>query len=128
MFEDKKGKRKGVTVWLKPRQEQMMKEMPDLDVSAIARQAIEDIFEGRNDRDYVRLYMEESLERLKAEWTALGLATAATITATQDGFRVVLVANKDFADSRPEVVVPEEPAAPAVSEDLDEDDFDFEDE
>lgn len=105
-----------------------MREMPDLDVPSIARQAIEDIFEGRNDRDYARLYMEEGLERLKAEWTALGLTTAATITATQDGFRVVLVANKTFSDSQPKTVTPEEPAAPAVSEDLDADDFDFEDE
>jgi hypothetical protein len=104
----------------------MLENMPGTNVGDVTRQAIEDLFEGRNDRDYARLMMEESLEKLKVEWALLGLASSFTITATEDGFRIVMVSNKSFSDTRPEVVESEETVDP-VSEDLDEDDFGFED-
>lgn len=124
-YRDRSG-RKSQTVWLSQRHLEMLASMPDVKVGDVARQAIEDLFEGRNDRDYMRLMMEEGLEKLKIEWEKLGLASDFTVTGTEDGFRVVLVANKSFADTRPEVVESTE-VVPAVSADLDEDDFGFED-
>lgn len=117
--------RKSHTVWLTPRHLKMMEGMPELNVGDLARQAIEDMFEGRNDRDYARLMIEESLAKLKVEWSLIGLFSSTTITATEDGFRIVMVANKSFADTRPEIVEEQEPVIPAVAEDLDADDFDF---
>ncbi len=116
--------RKSHSVWLTSRHLEMLKNMPGINVGDVTRQAIEDLFEGRNDRDYVRLMMEENLEKLKVEWALLGLASSFTITSTEDGFRIVMVSNKSFSDTRPEIVESEETVVP-VSEDLDEDDFDF---
>lgn len=117
--------RKSHTVWLTDRHLKMLETMPGTKVGDVTRQAIEDLFEGRNDRDYARLMMEESLEELKVQWALLGLATSFTITSTEDGFRIVMVSNKSFSDTRPEVVENEEPVVLSVSEDLDEEDFDF---
>ena len=115
--------RKSHTVWLTPRHLKMIEGMPDVNIGDITRQAIENMFEGLNDRDYARLIMEESLEKLKVEWAILGLSSSATITATEDGFRVVLVANKSFSDTRPEIIEEQEPVVFDETEDLD--DFDF---
>ncbi len=71
--------------------------MPDVQVGDIARKAIEDLFEGRNDREYARICVEEDLSELAAQWERLlGLKASSTITATEDGFRVVLVALKRY--------------------------------
>lgn len=117
--------RKSHTVWLTSRHLKMIEGMSDVNIGDLTRQAIEDMFEGRNDRDYVRLMLEESLEKLKVEWAIFGLSSSATITSTEDGFRIVMVANKSFSDTRPEIA--EEPVVPAVSSDFDEDDFGFND-
>jgi len=90
----------------------------------VCRQAIEDLFQGRNDRDYVRVSIEEYLDKLESDWSIYGLSTSSTITSTEDGFRIVIVSNKQFLDSKPELIV-ETKSTPLVSEDLEEDDFDF---
>ncbi len=93
MAEDRKAK----TVWLTPLHQRMLREMPDVQVGDIARKAIEELFEGRNDREYARVCIEEDLADLEAQWERLlGLKASSTVTSTEDGFRVVLVALKDY--------------------------------
>lgn len=112
------------SVWLKPRHFQMLKELGgETSFGEICRQSIEDLFQGRNDREYVRVCIEEYLNKLEIDWKLYGLDTAATVTATEDGFRVVIVANKKFSDKKVELA--EDPKMKEVSEDLDEDDFYF---
>jgi len=75
----------------------MLREMPDVQVGDIARKAIEELFEGRNDREYARVCIEEDLADLESQWERLlGLKASSTVTSTEDGFRVVLVALKDY--------------------------------
>lgn len=101
--------RKSVTVWLKPRHKQMMAEMPDINIGEIARRAIEELFEGRNDREYAQLCLEEDLAEVMSRWERfLGLKSSLTVTATEDGFRVVLVSTKDYRVDKLATV--EEPA------------------
>ncbi len=89
--------RKTVSVWLKPRHQKMLEAMPDVQVADITRKAIEELFEGRNDREYAKLCIEEDLKELVASWEKLlGLKSGVTITETQDGFRVVLVLLKRY--------------------------------
>lgn len=71
--------------------------MPGVTVSNIARKAIEELFEGRNDREFARITIETSLEDQIAEWERiLGTKSSFTVTATEDGFRVILAILKDF--------------------------------
>jgi hypothetical protein len=93
-------KRQSLTVWLKPRQVEMLKQMPDVSVGGIARKAIEELFEGRNDRDFAHVCVEGDVEDMTAEWERiLGMTSSATVTDTQDGFRVVIIALKKFSDA-----------------------------
>lgn len=95
----KKGDRKSVNVWLPSRYQEMLKALPDLSISDILRKAIEDAFEGRNDREYAFLCVEEDLEDAMAEWRRnLGMESSYTITSTEDGFRIVIVGLKKFDD------------------------------
>jgi hypothetical protein len=92
--------RKSRNVWLKPRHIEMLAQMPGVNVSEIARKAIEDLFEGRNDRGFAELVVEEDLSDMTAEWERLlGMTSSCTVTATEDGFRVVIVALKKFSDA-----------------------------
>jgi hypothetical protein len=98
----------------------MLQEMPDVTVSELTRQAIEDLFEGRNDRDYARFFIEEGLTKLVTEWqNFLGITTSFTVTSTEDGFRIVAVANRLYSDATPEVRAPKD----RVSIDDEVDDF-----
>jgi len=105
----------------------MLKELgKEAKLGEICRQAVEDLFYGCNDRDYVRVCIEESLEQLETSWSLYGLDTASTVTSTEDGFRVVIVANKHFSDKKINIVDDSEDIEiPEVSEDLDDDDFEF---
>lgn len=92
--------RKSQTVWLKPRHVSMLAQMPGVNVGDITRKAIEDLFEGRNDREFAQLCVEEDVEDMTAEWERLlGMTSSPTITATEDGFRIVIVALKKFSDA-----------------------------
>lgn len=96
---DKKG-RKSSTVWLRPRHLAMLDQMPGVNVGDITRKAIEELFEGRNDRDYAEICVEEDLGDMTAEWERLlGMTSSSTVTATEDGFRIVIVALKKFSDA-----------------------------
>ena len=89
--------RKANTVWLKPRYQKMMDAMPGVSLGDIARDALEEIFEGRNEREYARICIQDDLENLVADWErTLGLSTGITITDTEDGFRVVLIPLKKY--------------------------------
>lgn len=89
--------RKTVSVWLKPRHQKMLEDMPGVQVADITRKAIEDLFESRNDREYAKICIEEDLAELVASWERLlGLRTGVTVTETQDGFRVVLISLKKY--------------------------------
>ena len=89
--------RKTVSVWLKPRHQKMLAAMPDVQIADITRKALEELFEGRNDREFAKICIEEDLKELVASWERLlGLKTGITITETQDGFRVVLVPLKRY--------------------------------
>ena len=91
-------KRKSCSVWLNPRHVLMLEQM-GLSIGEATRRAIEEAFEARNDREFARTLMEEDLSDLAADWNRkVGLTTSAHITATEDGFRVVLVALKKFND------------------------------
>jgi hypothetical protein len=93
----KKDDRKSSTVWLKPRHLEMLKALPDMSVGDLTRKAIEDAFEGRTDREYARMVVEDDLDSVMAEWgRVLGLVASCTVTSTEDGFRVVVVAQKKF--------------------------------
>lgn len=86
----------------------MLDAMPDVRISDITRKAIEELFEGRSDRAYARLCIEEDVADLCRYWQQyLGVVTEFTITATEDGFRVVMVPLKNFDSdsftSRPEI-------------------------
>lgn len=71
--------------------------MPNVQVGEITRKAIEELFEGRNDREYARTCIEEDLAEVMAQWERLlGLNVSKTVTSTDDGFRVVLVALKSY--------------------------------
>lgn len=95
-----KEKRKSQTVWLRPRHLEMLEQMPGVKVGDIARKAIEELFEGRNDRDFAEICVEEDLGDMTAEWERLlGMTSSSTVTATEDGFRIVIVALKKFNDA-----------------------------
>jgi hypothetical protein len=71
--------------------------MPETNVGDITRRAIEDAFEGRHDREFARMVVEDDLEEVRAEWErVLGLESSCTITSTEDGFRIVIVGLKTF--------------------------------
>ncbi len=89
--------RKPNTVWLKPRHQKMLEGMPGINLADIARDALEEIFEGRNEREYARICIEDDLRELIANWErTLGVETGLTITDTEDGFRVVLIPLKKY--------------------------------
>ncbi len=89
--------RKSVSVWLKPRHQRMVEEMPDVSLSDITREAIEELFEGRSDREYALLCLEEDLAEVTSRWERLlGLNTSITVTSTEDGFRIVMVPLKNY--------------------------------
>jgi hypothetical protein len=91
--------RKSHTVWLRPRHVEMLRQMSGVNVGSITRKAIEELFEGRNDRDYAQTCVEEDLGDMTAEWERLlGMTSSSTVTATEDGFRIVIVALKKFSD------------------------------
>lgn len=95
-----KEKRKSQTVWLRPRHLEMLEQMPGVTVGDIARKAIEELFEGRNDRAFAEICVEEDLGDMIAEWERLlGMTSSSTVTATEDGFRIVIVALKKFNDA-----------------------------
>ena len=95
-----KEKRKSQTVWLRPRHQEMLDQMPGVTVSDIARKAIEELFEGRNDRNFAELCVEEDIADMTAEWERLiGMTSSSTVTSTEDGFRIVIVSLKKFNDA-----------------------------
>lgn len=76
-----------------------MLEQMGLSIGEATRRAIEEAFEARNDREFAKILIEEDLADLAADWNRkVGLNTSAHVTSTEDGFRVVLVALKDFND------------------------------
>lgn len=92
--------RKSHTVWLKARHQEMLEQMPDVEVPDITRKAIEELFEGRNDRGYAEICVEEDCGDMTAEWERLlGMTSSTTVTATEDGFRIVIIALKKFNDA-----------------------------
>lgn len=96
-----KEKRKATSVWLLPRHVEMLEQMPGVTVSNLTRKAIEELFEGRNDRDFAQICVEEDVADMTAEWErVLGMTSSPTITATEDGFRIVIVALKKFNDAQ----------------------------
>ena len=75
----------------------MLKAMPETNVGDLTRRAIEDAFEGRHDRDFARIAIEEDINDAMAEWHRIfGAEASHTITATEDGFRVVIAVVKKF--------------------------------
>lgn len=89
--------RKAKTVWLTPLHLRMLDAMPDVSVGELTRRAIEELFEGQNDREYARVCIESDLADLEAQWEKLlGVEASSTVTATEDGFRVVLAVLKDY--------------------------------
>lgn len=89
--------RKTNTVWLKPRHQKMLEALPGVSIADIARKALEEIFESRNEREYARICIEDDLKKLIAAWEqTLGVKTGLTITDTEDGFRVVLIPLKKY--------------------------------
>ena len=89
--------RKAYTIWLKPRHQKMLEALSDVQIADLARQALEDMFESRNEREYARTCIQEDLENLIVDWErVLGVRTGLTITDTQDGFRVVLIPLKKY--------------------------------
>jgi hypothetical protein len=95
-----KEKRKSQTVWLRPRHREMLEQMPGVNVGDLTRKAIEELFDGRNDRAFAEICVEEDLADMTAEWERLlGMTSSSTVTATEDGFRIVIVALKKFNDA-----------------------------
>lgn len=95
-----KEKRKSQTVWLRPRHIEMLEQMPGVNVGDVTRKAIEELFEGRNDRAFAEICVEEDLGDMTAEWERLlGMTSSSTVTATEDGFRIVIIALKKFSDA-----------------------------
>jgi hypothetical protein len=75
----------------------MLEAMPDLTLGEVARRAVEEWFEGRNDREFARICIEEDLKELLAQWERqLGVTVSFTLTPTEEGFRAVLVALKKY--------------------------------
>ena len=90
--------RKSYSVWLTPRHQKMLDEMPDVRVSNLTRKAIEDLFEGRNEREFAQICIEDDLEQLAAQWERdLGVAVTPRVLSTSEGFRIVLQVLKDYA-------------------------------
>jgi len=86
----------------------MMAEMPDISIGDITRKAIEELFEGRSDREYALLSIEGDQAELASRWERLlGLVTSITVTSTEDGFRVVLVPLKNYGQ-KPAKITPVE--------------------
>jgi hypothetical protein len=78
----------------------MLEQMPGVNVGDLTRKAIEELFEGRNDRAFAEICVEEDLGDMTAEWERLlGMTSSSTVTATEDGFRIVIVALKKFNDA-----------------------------
>ena len=93
--------RKSYSVWLKPRHVSMLDSMPDVKLSDLVRKSIEDLFEGKNDREYAKLHIEEDIDDVMERWhRVLGLDSDATVTSMEDGFRVVIVALKQYNTSK----------------------------
>lgn len=89
--------RKTNTVWLKPRHQKMLEALSGMSIGDIARKALEELFESRNEREYARICIEDDLKKLIADWEqTLGVTTGLTITDTEDGFRVVLIPLKKY--------------------------------
>ena len=112
-------KRKAFSIWLKPRYRQMLAEMPDISLPDIVRRSIEETFESRYDREYAKLCVEEDLVELADRWKRLlGLQTSFTTTATEDGFRIVLVSLKRYSDVEPERELPSMKPVPTEPEEI----------
>jgi hypothetical protein len=95
-----KEKRKSRSVWLRPRHEEMLAQMPGVSVGDLTRKAIEELFEGRNDREFARISVEDDVADMVAEWErTIGLISSPSITDTQDGFRIIITALKKFSDA-----------------------------
>lgn len=78
----------------------MLAQMPGVNLGDITRKAIEDHFEGRNDREFARMSVEDDVSDMVAEWErTIGLVSSPSITDTQDGFRIVISALKKFSDA-----------------------------
>ena len=93
--------RKSHTIWLKPRHQKMLQEMPGVVLADVVRRTIEDLFEGRHAREHAHFCIESDLTDLSLQWErVLGLTVSNTVTATEDGFRVVLVAMRDYNDEQ----------------------------
>jgi PP-loop superfamily ATP-utilizing enzyme len=91
--------RRIVSVALKPRHQKMLDAMPGVQIADITRKSLEEMFESRNEREFARISIEEDLENLVADWErVLGVKTGITITDTEDGFRVVLIPLKKYAN------------------------------
>jgi hypothetical protein len=75
----------------------MLRQMPETNVGDITRRAIEDAFEGRHDREFARIVIEDDLAEAMAEWKrVLGLESSCTVTSTEDGFSIRIVGLKTF--------------------------------
>ena len=106
----------------------MLDAMPDVSLGDLTRRAIEDLFEGKNDREYARICLKEDMDELLEKWKAeLGLISDLTITATEDGFRIVAVALKKYGPGSKSI----SPPLPAKNQEsitppreLDDEDFD----
>lgn len=95
----KENDRKSHSVWLKARHIEMLEQMPGVNVGDLTRKAIEEQFEGRNDRGYAEICVEADIADMTAEWERLlGITSSTTVTATEDGFRIVVIALKKFND------------------------------
>jgi hypothetical protein len=78
----------------------MLAQMPGVSVGDLTRKAIEELFEGRNDREFARISVEEDVADMVAEWErTIGLISSPSITDTQDGFRIIITALKKFSDA-----------------------------
>ena len=89
--------RKTISVWLKPRHQEMLAAMPGVQIADITRKALEEMFESRNEREFARICIKEDLKNLVTNWeSCLGVKTGITITDTEDGFRVVLIPLKRY--------------------------------
>jgi len=75
----------------------MLKQMPGTAIGELARKALEEVFEGRNDKEYARICVEEDISDIMNDWERLiGIKSSSVVTSTEDGFRVVIVALKKF--------------------------------
>ena len=75
----------------------MLEAMPEVSISDITIKAIEELFEGRNEKEYAQICIREDISELLEKWRIeLGLTSELTLTGTDDGFRVVVVALKKY--------------------------------